>query len=292
MTELDLLNSLMKRPNRKAKLLYNHFDITEPNHMHQIDLLFLPANKGFPYCFCVVDCASRYKAARPVRNKTTETIKKTLEDIYRTDEHLAIPDKINADKGGEFNSKLFKEFCAKNNIELIFNEPSNHLSFVESFNRTLTIEIFKHQHLEELRTGKLSKSWVDMIPTLVIDLNHRYNSMIEMTPNDAIQLKHVDQPENNFSILDIKKKIPNGTPVRRLLNNDEVLNVLTKKISVERHRVTDPNWSFVIYEVTGYIQKPDCLTLHQITDLQTNKVYPHYFTYYQLQKVKGSNFGY
>ena len=81
-------------------------------------------------------------------------------------------------------------------------------------------------------------------------------------------------------------KFPIGTKVRRLLNSDEVLNLSDLKISVEKKRITDPNFSFVIYEVID-VKKHclDCLYYHVIKDLKTEKIYQHNLTYWHLEET-------
>ena len=284
----DLVKNLMKKPNPKARKLHNHFNISTPNELHQLDILHLPSDNKFMYALTLVDVASRYKEARPLRNKRGETIVKALDDIYAKNKHLSIPIKINTDKGSEFVNKWFREYCEQNDIIHIVNEPSNHLSFVENFNRELAKAIFKRQHKEEIKNGKLNKKWTQWLINDVLLMNNKISSMIKMKPVDAIKLTEVEQPKNDFTKADIKKSLPLGTAVRRLLNKDEILNVLDNKITVEKRRSTDPYWSLDIYEITSVIKKPDALALHRIADADANGViqtYPHLFTYWQLQKV-------
>ena len=81
MTNTDELKRLMIKPSKKAKL-YNHFNISRPMEMFQMDLLFLPEDKGYNYALTVVDCASRYKAARVLRSKSSAEVLENFIDIY------------------------------------------------------------------------------------------------------------------------------------------------------------------------------------------------------------------
>ena len=79
------LEQLFRKPNRKYKL-FNHFNIDVPNQTHQIDILFLTTDKykrkNYKYTICLIDCASRYKAARPLTNKYASDILDAIKDMY------------------------------------------------------------------------------------------------------------------------------------------------------------------------------------------------------------------
>ena len=68
-------------------IVRRHFDITKVNQMHQVDLLYLPHDtvygNTYKYVLCVIDVASRYKTARPLKNKKASEVVDMLEDIYR-----------------------------------------------------------------------------------------------------------------------------------------------------------------------------------------------------------------
>lgn len=279
----DTYDELFKRPSTK-KNLYNHFRVSIPNELHQIDLLFLPHDNKYKYALTLVDTASRYKAARPLRTKNSDEVLKNLIDIYDSDKWLDLPDRLNVDKGSEFVNKTMKQFCKDNDIELVINLPSNHLGFVENMNKELAKLIFERQHKEELRTGEVNRIWVKHLQEDVDKLNNRITSMIKMKPIDAIKLDSVPQPKNNIKPKDTKMNIPLGAIVRRLLNKDEVLNISTGKTTVEKRRATDPYWSLEMYEVIGQFSLPDSLVMHQIQD-SDGKIYPHLFTFWQLQSI-------
>ena len=49
-----------------------------PNDVHKADILFLPhdrvGRKIYRYCLCIVDVASRFKAAEPLTDKTAASV--------------------------------------------------------------------------------------------------------------------------------------------------------------------------------------------------------------------------
>ena len=276
--ELDIL---LKKPTKKAKL-YNHFNITEPDYMHQADLLFLPTDNGYKYALCLVDVASRYKAARPLKTKLSYEIVDRLHDIYNTDNLMEIPKYLNFDKGGEFNSRLMWEFCKTNNIKIVYNVPTNHLSFVENFNKELAKKLFRFQQLKELETKEENSEWVGKLQSVVKQMNNTKTKLINMKPIDAYHLKYVKQPEDRHSEEDCKLHYDVGQSVKRILNIDEFQNVYDGFIKKERRRATDTYWSLENYEVVDLYQRSKTsLIEHKIKDSEGN-IYPHTFTYFQL----------
>ena len=51
------------------RINYSHFDVFIPNEVHQADILFLPDDTGYKYALTIVDIASRYKQAEPLKKK-------------------------------------------------------------------------------------------------------------------------------------------------------------------------------------------------------------------------------
>jgi hypothetical protein len=275
------LKTLMKRPSKKSKL-HNHFNISRPMEMLQMDLLFLPEDKGFNYALTVVDCASRYKAARAIRTKTSAEVIENFIDIYENDKNIRKPEKLNLDKGGEFKSEDMRIFCKNNGIKLIFNEPSNHLAFVENFNKELAKKLFPYQHKKELESGIENSEWVSNLKAAVKFLNNRYTKMIGMKPIDAVKLDYVPQPQDKFDVKDVMKFYPIGTKVYRMLNWDEHQKLFSGKISVERRRATDPFWHKDPYIVTDIVERGKKSLIEHILKDENGKKYPHSFTYFQL----------
>jgi hypothetical protein len=283
MSANETLKQLLQNPPKRSKL-YNHIQISMPNEMHQADLLFLPEDRRKKYALTLIDCASRYKASRPLANKTADEIITALSDIYKVDPYLDIPLVLNVDKGSEFDNNKMRTMCNKNGIQLLINLPSNHLAFVERFNSTLARLIFNRQHLKELENKRQNKQWVSTLQSDVDFLNNSVTRLIGMKPIDAIQLDSVTQPSNEFSMRELQMKRPIGAAVRRLLNKDEILNIVDHSITVERRRATDPHYSLVLYLVVDYVIRPNCLIMHKIQEVD-GELYPHLYTYWQLLPI-------
>ena len=63
-----------------------HWTVDVPNKVHQADLLFLPHDtvrrKTYKYALVVVDVASRYKDAEPLKSKSAEELAKAFSKVY------------------------------------------------------------------------------------------------------------------------------------------------------------------------------------------------------------------
>lgn len=292
MSQLDseVYNEIFTIPSKMSKK-FNHFDIDEPHDTHQVDLLYMPRdyykNKGYKYILCVIDCASRYKAARPLTKRTGESVLENLKDIYQNDPYMILPFNFNFDLGSEFKNSDIKNFCKELEINVKYNEKSFHLGFVESMNRELAKILFKDQQIMEIETGKTNRQWVKNLPAAVLELNNRVTKMINMKPIDAIKLDKVPQPRNEYSKKITSMFHPIGTKVRRLLNKDEIQDLPTATIKVDKRRATDSKWSLEIFEVVGVYKSTGKLQMHQIKSVdESGDIWKHYYTYWQLLPTK------
>lgn len=309
-TTEEILQELFKKPSTKSNKIYDHFRIEKPNYMHQVDILYLSYDDEdengkkisfpktakskedrdkfkFKYALTLVDVASRYKQSRALKNKDGESVFNALKDIYEKDKYLKLPKILNSDLGPEFKNKYFTEWSEKNDVTIKYNNKGFHLSFVENMNMNLARKLYRIQNKEEIETGKVNRKWVEYLEPTIKEMNNTITSMIKMKPIDAVKLDKVKQPQRVHTKKDTEMKYEKGTKVRRVLNNDEVLNLDNLTIEIKRRRITDPYWSFVIYSVVD-VEKhcENCLWYHRIKDESTGEIFPHMYTYYQLQETK------
>lgn len=280
------VEEIYKQPSQKS-LLYNHFNIDVPNYMVQLDLCYLPHFNGYKYAFCLIDCASRFKASVAIKERTSAIVTKALIKVYETaDKHtLVIPKVINTDGGSEFIGKEFQDWCASHKVTHKVNAPGFHLAFVERFNRTLGQVLFRLMAVKEINSGKVNSGWVNELDSVVSMMNDTVTRGIDETPRNAIEKKVVKQPGNSFTFAELSMKYPTGLTVRRLLQRDEYLDVSNLKIKIQRRRATDPIWSYVLYEVVGVHRDDDkSLWMHTIKDLRDGSIFNHQYTYWQLQE--------
>lgn len=282
MTTTDkVIDEITKPPNRKARHLFNHFNIDKPYEMIQLDTLYITEDKGYKLILTAVDVASRYKWAKPLKSTKAK-------DALSAFKSMKIPLKkvkvINVDKGVEFQ-KEFAAFIKKNNIELQVNTPGSHLAFVERFNGLLSQKIFDLQYRKELKTKKPNTEWMSILPKLVDDFNNSYTRLIKMKPNDAIKLKTVEQPKNKLSAKDKSMRHNVDDVVRMLLGKDQILDVATGKVSRGRRRLTDAHWSLEEYVVVS-VKKSclDCIWMHEIAPVNKPKaVLTNRFNFWSLK---------
>ena len=82
-----------------------HYQITTPNKMHQLDLLYMPLDTLYgnkhKYIIAGIDAASRYKVVRPLRTKQAHDVAKMIADIYKVGP-LTYPSTFQCNNGSEF----------------------------------------------------------------------------------------------------------------------------------------------------------------------------------------------
>ena len=107
------------------KIIRPHFNITQPNKMHQFDLLYMPGDilygTKYKYILTGIDVASRFKVVRPLKTKTAKEVCQALEDIYKI-RPLKYPEIFQCDNGSEFKgevTKLFEKHGVKSNEQLL-----------------------------------------------------------------------------------------------------------------------------------------------------------------------------
>jgi len=109
--DLDSLATGWGLPKEKPPpVVYARFTEQRPNYIHQADVLFLPHDKvssrTYKYALTLVDVASRYKAARPLIDKSAAAVASALADIYEEKgTPLQWPHTMMVDAGGDFKAE-------------------------------------------------------------------------------------------------------------------------------------------------------------------------------------------
>ena len=216
------------------------------NEIHQADILYLPHDGNYKYALTIVDIATRYKCAIPLKNKTAKATKEGFDIAYTN--VLKPPNQLQVDKGKEFLGGLDKHFP---NTKIITGGKTL-VSVVERFNRTLAEHIFLHQYFNEVDSKDRDTKWVDRLPNILRDLNNKYTRLIKMSPNDAVKKQFDIKQYSSKPIPQNYKplsKLHVGDKVRYLYRNGEAEND-TKK------RATDPNWSLTTYKIKKVVRDP------------------------------------
>ena len=67
-------------------------NITDPNYLQQVDILYLPTSQfGYKYALVVVDVATSKMDAIPLKNKTPQDIITAIKQVYITHNILEFP---------------------------------------------------------------------------------------------------------------------------------------------------------------------------------------------------------
>jgi len=168
---------------KPRNITYKHFK----RYQFQMDLVevsqFSDKNDGIRYLLNCIDIFTRFAFVRPIKDKSSKTVLNAFKSILI--EAQTKPLMIVMDKGTEFMNQQFKSYCDSQNIKLINPQASVHAAFVERFNRTLQMIIYKYM------TENETNRYVDVLQDLVKSYNNRKHRMINMTPNEA------EKNENN-----------------------------------------------------------------------------------------------
>ena len=95
-----------------------------------------PSEAGHRYILTLVDYATRYPEAVPLKRIDAETVAEALVDIYS---HLGIPEEVLSDQGAQFISDCMKEVCKLLGVSQSTTTPYHPMcnGLVEKFNGTL-----------------------------------------------------------------------------------------------------------------------------------------------------------
>ena len=100
-------------------------------------------NNGYKYLLCAIDLFSKDAWVIPLRDKKKKGTS-TVKAFQRIISKERKPNKIWADKGGEFYNKPFKDFLKINNITMYSTYNTGKSVVAERFIKTLKNKIFKH----------------------------------------------------------------------------------------------------------------------------------------------------
>ena len=228
-------------------------------------------NKGIKYLLMVIDIFSKYGWIRGLKDKKTETVSKTFNEIFSSSKRK--PQMLWTDKGSEFVSKHFKDFLLGNNIKLYHTENEEKSSVVERWNRTMKTRMWK------MFTTNNSTVYWDKLDKLVNDYNSTKHSSIKITPVEASKKKNEKIVRSNLygnSIKPDKQKFVVGDHVR---------------ISKYKRLVFDkgytPNWTEEIFVISKVL--PTNPVTYSISDLMAEKIKGSFYEQ-ELQKAKQQTF--
>jgi len=144
-------------------------------------------NDGVRYLMTVIDTFTRYAFVRMLSDKSGPTVLAAFKHVLN--EAKEKPHILVLDRGTEFTNKNFVKFCNQNNIKIYTPDTSIHAAYIERFNRSLKLLLYKY--LSEFETyrfiNKVDKDGTktSVLSQLVSTYNNRKHRMIQTTPSNA-----------------------------------------------------------------------------------------------------------
>lgn len=162
-----------------------------PNFNQMADILYLPETKQkFKYLLVVCDLASNLFDIVPMRDKSSETTLKALEQMYKKGKILKPPEgSFNTDGGTEFKG-VFHQYLYDKNIFHKMGLPFRHSqqSVVENLNKQLARVFMGYLNKKELETGKSYHQWTDILDEVRKVMN--FHRREENLPRDITKYEY------------------------------------------------------------------------------------------------------
>jgi len=167
---------MIGKTSAQKSMIGGHVVGEEPLDCIAMDLLAMPESwAGNKYVMVIMDYATRYAIAVPVKDKTAKTVAEAL--IQQVLLVHGPARRLLSDNGTEFKNKVVAELCKMTNMGRVFTTPYNPQcdGMVERFNRTLLKMI--GCYVEE---GQ--KNWDAHLPWLMFAYNTSYSTSHGVTP--------------------------------------------------------------------------------------------------------------
>jgi len=243
---------------QQRNITYKHYK----RYQFQMDLVevqhLASKNDGVRYLLNCIDIFTRYAFVRPLKDKSASTVLNAFKSIL--EEAVTKPYMIVMDKGTEFTNRIFKDFCDRHNIKLINPQASVHAAFIERFNRTLQLLMYKFM------TDNETERYIEVLPKLVQTYNNRTHRMIKTTPAKAetnesgehLQLALIQQ-EQVKKITPRKPKLKIGSYVRIAKQKGKFSRSYDEQAMQEIYKIKTINTKkpIPLYYLTDYDGKED-----------------------------------
>ena len=211
------------------------------NEIWQIDIYDLSryetSNKGYKYCFAVVDVFTRFAFIIALKNKDIVSTTKALKEIINYNK--SSPNLIISDNDSSFLGEMFQRLLTDQNIHHSPNAIGDHhaLGIIDNFAKRIK-RILTAQFLETKK-----KNWIDNIQKIVKTYNNSpHSSLGGFTPVEAMS----DEPNINqyLFLVNLMKSQQNKT-ASDLSIGDKV----RLRIGNQFQKGTDPRYSGKIHTV-------------------------------------------
>ena len=245
------INEIYSKPPRKYYLT-NKTDVYHIDDIWSLDILDLKDygsenNRGYRYVLVVIDNFSKFGWTIPLKNKNSQTIKDSFENILINSKRK--PNLIETDRGKEFYNNIFQDFLNKNNINLYSRNSLYGAVFAERFNRTIS------DLLKKIVFERGDANWIDVLPTITKQYNNRIHSSTKLTPIQASLKKNEGYVYKN--LLDKREKVKPKFQINDLVRTADLKRTFSKGDTT--------NWSYKLYKITEIIN--DTIPTYHIDNL-------------------------
>jgi len=265
------VKNLMTPPKKEKRKEMPHLRSFTPNMTHQVDILYLPNDKGYKYALVVVDVNTKMADAEPLKTHSSEEVVKAIDKIYNR-KILKKPSMfINVDNGSEFKGS-FTKWDKKNKIAIRTGMTNRHRqqALVEYINLVIGRAIFIRMNAEELQNKKETVGWTKYLSNIINIYNQHVIDTYE--PLTTSKIFKNSMPSTTDKLLEI------GTLVRTIKNYPDNLY---KKRQDSKFRTGDIRYNVEPKPITNIIIEPNQPVMYQINN--NNKVA---YTIQQLQIVE------
>lgn len=162
--------------------------ISEPFSRVAIDLVgpLTPSSQGHRYILTLIDCATRFPEAIPLKNIDTVTVAESLVGIFS---RVGIPSEILSDRGTQFKSDLMAEVNRLLSIRALFTSPYHACcnGIVERFHAVLKAM------LKKLCLDK-PRDWDRYLPSVLFAYREIPNDTLKFSPFELLYGRRVRGP--------------------------------------------------------------------------------------------------
>ena len=145
-------------------------------HVHMDLVGPLPQSDGCTYILTIIDRASRWPVAIPLKGIKTRDILEALK--WHWISLYGLPLQITTDQGCQFTSVEFKSFFEQHGVQIIhastYHPQGNGL--IERFHRTLKTALRTHDN----------KKWTELLPWIMLSLRANFKGSIETSPAELV----------------------------------------------------------------------------------------------------------
>jgi hypothetical protein len=254
------LSKLYQRPVKERAEEIPHWQVFEPNFIHQCDTLYLPEDtykkKTYKFLLVVADVHNKKIDAEPYNSlkQADHEVLNALKTIYNRG-ILKYPQIIMFDNGTENNDKDIAKFLHNHRINQRFMEAGRYrqISTVKTAKRKLGSILHKFMANEELLTGQISRHWVAEVKDLVEVINENLPPPITEPETDKLL-------STKFS----GNILPIGTRVRVQLERPR--DTVKGNLLPGNFRSSDIRWHPDIRRIEQILLKPGFPPMYLISD--------------------------